>query len=163
MEAAFNDWANQYVGTCDFSFAIPKCPHGPNRHCAEETSFYMVDDDTLDTTLGYDENSLTSTSSCRSVKFSENVECHTVARYIDQDNRGDLFYSSTDVARFKHEFKMERMQWSTSYWKEKSVGSLRKVLHSNKPLTNMQSTFSTGDSATLRRPPTQINIHGMIV
>jgi hypothetical protein len=73
MEAIFNDWASHYVGSCDFSFAVAKCPHGPNRDCGDETSsFYMVDDDTLDT-VGYDENSLASTSSSRSVKFADNV------------------------------------------------------------------------------------------
>jgi len=120
MEAIFNDWASHYVGSCDFSFAVAKCPHGPNRDCGDETSsFYMVDDDTLDT-VGYDENSLASTSSSRSVKFADNVvsDIIEVPRYIDNDNRRDLFYSGVDIAQFKYEFKMERMHW----W-ERVIGS----------------------------------------
>lgn len=59
MEAIFNDWTSHYVGTCDFSFATAKCPHGPKRHCSEESSFYMVDDEVLDAALARDdENSL---------------------------------------------------------------------------------------------------------
>jgi len=79
MEAMFNDWASHYVGTCDLSFAVAKCPHGPNRQCADETSsFYMVDDDTS-------VHSLASTSSRRSVKFAENVVSNVV--------EGKLFFA----------------------------------------------------------------------
>ena len=166
MEAAFNDWADQYIGTCDFSFAIPKFSKRTSQHCAkEETSDYMVDDDTFNLSLEYDEDSLTSTSSCRSVTFSESVECHTVARYIDQENRRDLFYSGADVARFKQEFKIEKMQLSKSYWLERSVSlnGLKKAILGNRAVTSMQSTSSDGDSATLCRPPTQINVNGMFV
>ena len=99
------DWANQYFGVCDFSFAIAK---GPSRRCAERASLRMVDDTTY--FAGYDDNSLVSTSSGRSVTFSDDVECHTVSRYIDKKNRGKLFYSSTDVARFKYEVKLEKIQ-----------------------------------------------------
>ena len=155
MEATFIDQAERYIGTCDFSFAIPK-------HCANETSVW-VDDDSYDSNVGYDEYSSTSSASCRSVKFKENVETHTVERYIDQENRGDLFYSSSDLARFREEFKMERMHSPKSYWPGKGVVSLRKVLAVKNSLTNMQSMSSNGDSATLDRPPFQINLDGMIV
>mmetsp|Transcript_21018 Transcript_21018/g.34460 ORF Transcript_21018/g.34460 Transcript_21018/m.34460 type:complete len:163 (+) Transcript_21018:226-714(+) len=162
MEASFIDFAEQSIGTCDFSFAIPKFLNGQNQHCAETSVLALVDDDAYDSIVVYDDNSLTSSTSCRSVKFKEDVQCHTVTRYIDQENRGDLFYSSTDVARFKQEFKIERMHSSKSYWRGKSV-SLKKVLAASKPLTNMQSTSSNGDSASLNRPPFQINVGGMIV
>lgn len=167
MEAAFNDWADQFIGTCDFSFAIPKFAQaqGTKQHYTEE-EVYMVDDDTFYSSVGYyDEDSLTSTSSCRSVTFSDNVECHTVARYIDQENRSALFYSGADVQRFKQEFRMERMHSqpvarSKSYLMEKSV-YLKKAILANK--AKMQSTSSYGDSATPSRHPAQVNVHGMFV
>lgn len=165
MEAAFNDWADQFMFTCDFSFAIPKFAQGTKQHCTEEET-YMVDDDTFYSSVGYyDEDSLTSTSSCRSVTFSENVECHTVARYIDQENRRDLFYSGADVQRFKQEFKMERMHSqpvarSKCYLMEKSI-HLKKAILANKAVTKMQSTSSNGDSAS--RTTAQVNVHGMFV
>mmetsp|Transcript_6948 Transcript_6948/g.10144 ORF Transcript_6948/g.10144 Transcript_6948/m.10144 type:complete len:168 (+) Transcript_6948:203-706(+) len=167
MEAAFNDWADQFIGTCDFSFAIPKFAQGTNQQ-QEETSAYMVDDDTFYSSVGYyDEDSLTSTSSCRSVTFSDNVECHTVARYIDQENRRDLFYSGADVQRFKQEFKMERMHSqpvarSRCSLMEKSV-YLKKAILANKALTKMQYTSSNGESATPSRHSAQVNVHGMFV
>lgn len=157
MEAAFIDQAERYIGTCDFSFAIPK--HFPL--CANESSVW-VDDDRY---VGYDEYSSTSSASCRSVTFKENVETHTVERYIDQENRGDLFYSSSDLARFREELKMERMHSPKSYWQGNGVVGLRKVLAVKKPLTNMQSSMpSNGDSSeTLNRHTFQINLDGMIV
>ena len=155
MEATFIDQAERYIGTCDFSFAIPK-------HCANESSVW-VDDDWYDSNVGYDENSSTSSTSCRSVTFKEEVETHTVERYIDQENRGDLFYSSSDLARFREEFKMERMHSPKSYWPGKGV-SLKKVLAVKNPLTKMQSSMpSNGDSETLNRHTFQINLDGMIV
>lgn len=164
MEASFIHLTEQYIGTCsDFSFAIPKFLNGPNQHCADKTSVLVsVDDDTYDSNVGYDEDSLTSSTSCRSVKFKKDVERHTVARYIDQENRDDLFYNSTDVAKFKQEYKMERMHSSKRNWRGKSV-SLKKVLAAKKPLTNMQPTSSNGDSATLNQTPFQSNVNGMIV
>jgi hypothetical protein len=66
-------------------------------------------DDTSDTELAYDDDiSLPSTSSCRSVTFADTVNIINT----DSSNIGDLFYNGVDVARFKHELKMERrMQW----------------------------------------------------
>ena len=93
----FDVWASQYIGwydgRCDFSFAI-RSPQ-----LAEGT----IDGDT---------------SVTRSVKFDDKVEIRTVPRYADiLDNIGDLFYSGVDVARFKNEFKIERIQ--QQQWRER--------------------------------------------
>lgn len=119
MNTIFNEWTYQEVGCVDhLSFAVAKCAsasecNSPNsQYTEDQPSFYMVDD-TSDTELAYDDDiSLPSRSSCRSVTFADTVNIITVSRYIWQDNIGDLFYNGVDVARFKHELKMERrMQW----------------------------------------------------
>lgn len=116
MEATFNEWTL----TGDFAFAVAKCPRtcGPKRQCDEETSFYLIDDPSDSTSIsGCDENSLSSTSSVLSVKFADNVvsDIITVPRYADKHNVGDFFYSVIDLARFREEFKMERMRWWERY------------------------------------------------
>ena len=119
MNTIFNEWTYQEVGCVDhLSFAVAKCAsasecNSPNsQYTDDQPSFYIVDD-TSDTELAYDDDiSLPSTSSCRSVTFADTVNIITVSRYADKDNIGDLFYNGVDVARFKHELKMERrMQW----------------------------------------------------
>jgi hypothetical protein len=114
MNTIFNEWTYQEVGCVDhLSFAVAKCAsasecNSPNFDTEDQPSFYMVDD-TSDTELAYDDDiSLPSTSSCRSVTFADTVNIITVSRYADPS----MFYNGVDVARFKHELKMERrMQW----------------------------------------------------
>ena len=120
MNTIFNEWTYQEVGCVDhLSFAVAKCAsarsecNSPSniQYTEDQPSFYMVDD-TSDTGLYDDDISLSSTSSRRSVTFADTVNIITVSRYADKDNIGDLFYNGVDVARFKHELKMERrMQW----------------------------------------------------
>ena len=119
MNTIFNEWTYQEVGCVDhLSFAVAKCAsarsewNSPSniQYTEDQPSFYMVDD-TSDAGLYDDDISLSSTSS-RSVTFADTVNIITVSRYADKDNIGDLFYNGVDVARFKHELKMERrMQW----------------------------------------------------
>lgn len=110
MNTIFNEWTYQEVGCVHhLSFAVAKCASSPNnQYMEDQPSFYMVDD-TSDTELAYDDDiSLPSTSSRRSVTFADTVDIITVSRYADPS----MFYNGVDVARFKHELKMEkRMQW----------------------------------------------------
>ena len=92
----------------DFSFAI--CPRRRNRNTyIERTSFFQSEYDTAELETEEEEDD-SSTSSCRSVTFAEDVvsEVISVPRY-EKESKSELFYSRLDMLRFKQEARLERM------------------------------------------------------
>ncbi|KAL3804721.1 hypothetical protein HJC23_008536 [Cyclotella cryptica] len=96
----------------DLSFALPKeTPFRRQRSCLLPTTrqsfgeYYLEDELSLDRS-----RTRLDSESRRSVKFAENPisEVIPVPRY-EKERIPELFYNHLDVARFRHEVKLERM------------------------------------------------------